>query len=823
MILFLDQITEKNDCSVGGKALNLGKLVQIGMNVPNGFVLCSDIYEEYIKDNKIDEYIVKKITKINEKNCSIKNASEELKELFIKGEFTETVKVMIEKAYTKLGVSLPLAVRSSASAEDLNDSSFAGQLESYMNIKNKNELFSAIKNCYASLWSERAIKYRLDRGYDSYNQSMGVIVQEMIDSEKSGVLFTVNPATGNSDEIEINANYGLGESVVSGNVTADSYIVNKESKKIEVTLGDKKFKYVPSEHLIKRVEIEENEKNSKVLRDIEILKLSEIGIAIEKAYGYAMDIEWSIKNETIYIVQARAVTTQKKVDNSKIVNKYLTKLSLDSKTREMLSFIIEKLPFVLKPLEYDYIMQINSAKTKILEENGIIVNSMLNMDNRGIMYFNKVKKHINFRIFRLPLTLKRMKDFCYCSKRCKEFLQKAKEELVIIKSYDFENMNLNECRDFLIFGYNFLAELGYNRFKYAVIPSIKDRRIAKYLQKLNGNYPVFDLYNDLESRTIKISKGILDISRIIKSDSELKSEVLNGTSYSFLRSKYPLFKEKIDSFISLNGYKSDYNCYCIQGRSFIENPDMILDMVIPVILHEQNEKKNGKLYYREIMNSLKKIYGSKYPEIEKIIENFRYFHIVREETQYMWEEIFFYIRKCLERINFIMFKNKDYGKGIGNLFFFELLTAIDNGEIDEQYNQLIKERKKAVSIANEVWELSKSQIYAESSDRLEGISGNTGIAIGKACIVRSPKEFYKMKKGDILVCPFTDPEWSFLFDLASGVVSDTGSALSHAAIVTREYGIPSVLGVGFGTSRLHDGDIIKVDGNTGMVVKVKNG
>ena len=131
MILFLDQITSKNNCSVGGKALNLGKLVQIGMNVPNGFVICSDTYEEYIKDNKIDEYIDKKITEINEKNCSIKSVSEELKDLFNNGKFTDSVTAMIENAYTKLGVSIPLAVRSSASSEDLKDSSFAGQLESY--------------------------------------------------------------------------------------------------------------------------------------------------------------------------------------------------------------------------------------------------------------------------------------------------------------------------------------------------------------------------------------------------------------------------------------------------------------------------------------------------------------------------------------------------------------------------------------------------------------------------------------------------------------------------------------------------------------------
>ena len=175
------------------------------------------------------------------------------------------------------------------------------------------------------------------------------------------------------------------------------------------------------------------------------------------------------------------------------------------------------------------------------------------------------------------------------------------------------------------------------------------------------------------------------------------------------------------------------------------------------------------------MIRLKEIYGKKYQDIEKQIEYFRYFHVVREESQYIWETLFYYVRQCVKRINYILLGSEDYEVGIANLFHKELL------------------------------------------DVLKGVSGSAGIAAGKVCIINSPKEFYKMQKGDILVCHLTDPEWTPLFKLASAVVADTGAALSHAAIVAREFNIPAVLGVGFATTKYKDGDMIQVDGNKGVV------
>ncbi|MDU6631183.1 MAG: PEP-utilizing enzyme, partial [Lachnoanaerobaculum sp.] len=159
----------------------------------------------------------------------------------------------------------------------------------------------------------------------------------------------------------------------------------------------------------------------------------------------------------------------------------------------------------------------------------------------------------------------------------------------------------------------------------------------------------------------------------------------------------------------------------------------------------------------------------------------------------------------------------NYKTGISNLFFNELTEAMKRGYLNKKDIENIKNRNEKFPLSIKVWQASKLLIFDAKGNILKGVSGSVGKAVGRVCIIQSPKEFYKMKKGDILVCHLTDPEWTPLFKLASAVVADTGAALSHAAIVAREYNIPAVLGVGFATTKFKDGDMIQVDGDTGIV------
>ena len=251
-------------------------------------------------------------------------------------------------------------------------------------------------------------------------------------------------------------------------------------------------------------------------------------------------------------------------------------------------------------------------------------------------------------------------------------------------------------------------------------------------------------------------------------------------------------------------------------KTFWEDPDRLVHILRPILASKETPVEGAK-DFNGLMTALKRLYGTSYRELEKNIGYFRYFHVVREESQYLWEGLFYYVRQCVTRANQLLLGDEDYRIGIANLFHRELMEAMERGSLNREDREKIRRRNEKFPLAVKVWEASKSLVFEAKGDVLKGVSGSTGSAVGRVSVIHSPEEFYKMNKGDVLVCPFTDPEWTPLFKLASAVVADTGSALSHAAIVAREYNIPAVLGVGFATAKLKDGDRVQVDGDNGTV------
>jgi putative pyruvate, water dikinase len=391
------------------------------------------------------------------------------------------------------------------------------------------------------------------------------------------------------------------------------------------------------------------------------------------------------------------------------------------------------------------------------------------------------------------------------------------KDISILKSKDFENMSLTECREFLEYSYKLTKDLSYDRFKYALFPTmLVFDKYSKILKKINPDYTAFDLYKNLDNKTSTINNDISKMAGEISKNNKLKEAVLLGESYKNLYNEFDDFKSVTDDFLQKNGFKSDYNCYCLEAKTFIEDPDRLIDILKPILASTftKNEKTER---FDDLMLKLKSVYGSKYKHMETDINSLRYFHVVREESQYLWESLFYYVRKCVTKVNMLLLENENYKTGISNLFFNELIEAMKRGYLNKKDIENIKNRNEKFPLSIKVWQASKLLIFDAKGDSLKGVSGSVGKAVGRVCIIQSPKEFYKMKKGDILVCHLTDPEWTPLFKLASAVVADTGAALSHAAIVAREYNIPAVLGVGFATTKFKDGDMIQVDGDTGIV------
>lgn len=328
-IKWFDEISKQDVSIVGGKGANLGELTHLNLPVPPGFCISSRAYEEFIEFAKLNEFVKSLMSTVDVEDVdSLFDASEAIQNRIIESEFFEQLEQEIISAYRKfssnLGIINPrVAVRSSATAEDLPDASFAGQQETYLHISGEKELLVHIKKCFASLWTSRAIYYREKQKYNHFDVALSVVIQKMVNSEKSGVMFTANPISLNKNEMMINASYGLGEAVVSGMVTPDEYIIDKRTHEIiSKNIASKNFMVVEKKDHVgtEKVNIEDYLGNEFVEKEClskdEIRTLIERGIKVEKLYGIPQDTEWAFDKDTkeFYFLQSRPITTLKDED-----------------------------------------------------------------------------------------------------------------------------------------------------------------------------------------------------------------------------------------------------------------------------------------------------------------------------------------------------------------------------------------------------------------------------------------------------------------------------------------------------------------------------
>ncbi|MCX8198262.1 MAG: phosphoenolpyruvate synthase [Candidatus Micrarchaeota archaeon] len=314
-IMWFSEIRKNNLGEVGGKGANLGEMASIGLPVPNGFVVTSGAYFLFIKHNRIDQVIKEMTDGLDvEQTSQLAKASETIKSRILGGEIPQHLRQEIIDAYRNLqpGKEPYVAVRSSATAEDLPEASFAGQQSTFLNIRGAENCVQAVKECWASLFEPRSIYYRTTNKFDHLKVGLAAVVQLMVQSEKAGVMFTVDPVSQNRSKIAIEGAYGLGEAVVSGSVTPDRYIVDKNSMQIEVKdIARQTWMIAKINDTNEHINIKEEMQERQKLTDSQIVELAELGKRIEKHYGKPQDIEWAVAEGKIYIVQSRPITTLK--------------------------------------------------------------------------------------------------------------------------------------------------------------------------------------------------------------------------------------------------------------------------------------------------------------------------------------------------------------------------------------------------------------------------------------------------------------------------------------------------------------------------------
>jgi pyruvate,water dikinase len=311
-VLWLDDIRADDIGSVGGKGASLGEMTAAGLPVPPGFVVTAETYRSFIEDTGIDERLFEAVDVDAEDSTALAEAEATAKELVLGTEMPEHLREEIVASYDRLGDGEEpfVAVRSSATAEDLPDASFAGQQETFLNIT-REDLVDRVKRCWASLFTKRAIYYRQEKGFDHSVVDIAVVVQRMVDAEKSGVMFTSHPSTGEAKMI-IESAWGLGEAVVSGSVSPDNYVIDRETGEVlDETIADKKVLMEKDEETGETVtrEVPEDRRTARVLDEAEIAALIDIGERAEDHYDTPQDVEWAIVDGEVFMLQSRPITT----------------------------------------------------------------------------------------------------------------------------------------------------------------------------------------------------------------------------------------------------------------------------------------------------------------------------------------------------------------------------------------------------------------------------------------------------------------------------------------------------------------------------------
>lgn len=307
----LDEFEPQHNETSGGKGKSLSRMLSQKINIPNGFVILSSTFDNFLKQSNLNREIDLILQNVDTNAMyTIENASEQIQELILNTIFPKDLILEIFNEHKNMNMTL-VAVRSSATAEDGIEHAWAGQLDTFLNTS-KEDLILNIQKCWASLYTPRAIFYRFQKDLNHHPISVAVVVQNMIQSEISGVAFSVHPITRDSNELIIEAGYGLGEAMVSGKITPDSYVVKKDSLKIidkYISKQDKKLIYSENNQSNIWKDVFSTDLNSQKLSDEQIQKLSKLILEIENFYGRPQDIEWAYFREEFYIIQSRPITT----------------------------------------------------------------------------------------------------------------------------------------------------------------------------------------------------------------------------------------------------------------------------------------------------------------------------------------------------------------------------------------------------------------------------------------------------------------------------------------------------------------------------------
>lgn len=863
-ILNLRDIDNTKIYLAGGKGANLGELLKIDeILVPEGFCVTTVAYKKMTENNQefnslLGELSYLKIDKIGK----IKEISNKIRAVIERSSVFKDIAEEVFEHLKKLGEKEAYAVRSSATAEDLPAASFAGQQDTYLNVVGKDSILKHIKKCWGSLYTERAIIYRLQNGFNHNKVQLAVIVQKMVFPEVSGIIFTADPVTSNRKILSIDASFGLGEALVSGLVNADSYQV-RNGKIVDKKIQNKKIAIYGTEGgRTKDQEIELKLQNIQALTDNQILHLEYLGRKIEEYFGYPQDIEWCLANGIFYVVQSRPITTLYPIPEADDKGNHVY-LSVGHQ---------QMMTDPLKPLGMSLMMLVSYGRW--LKAGGrlyIDISQMLVSEDGRKVLLNNMKQLEPLTEYAVMTIIER--DFIKCSKSEKKNqssdnknkanitedynLQIENNPAIVselIKKNQISIANLKQkiqektgtdLIDFILEDLNELKKILFDEQSTAVYTAAINASlwINEKMNEWLGEKNAADILSQSVENNITSQMGLelLDVADVIRPYPEIINYLQNIKNDRFL-DELPNYDGGAQVQEVINDYLNKYGMRCsgeidITRPRFMERPTTLIPMILNNIRSfEPNEsQRRFEQGLNEALKKEKELLDklNKLPNGEKIVkETKRRINIIRNFIGYreypkygMVSRYYVYKEALMKEANRLMMTNIINEKeDIYHLTFDELREVIATNKLDYEIIGKRKEEFKSFEkltpprVITSEGEIITGKYKSENipEGALAGLAVSSGVIEGRARVILSMEDA-DLQEGDILITTFTDPSWTPLFVSIKGLITEIGGIMTHGSVIAREYGLPAVVGVENATKLIKDGDRIRVNGTEGYV------
>ena len=851
--------------TVGGKAINLAQMTKDGFRVPPAFAITVDAYDSFITDTGLRERIGAELSKIDfDDEGSLSAGTERIRSMISSEDMPASLVGEIDTLLSEYGDSY-YAVRSSAVAEDLPDASFAGQQDTFLFIRAADVCRMAIL-CWASYWNERAVKYRHDTGIDHLSTGMAVVVQRMVSSDTSGVMFTVNPVDG-SDDVVIESSWGLGESIASGVITPDRFVLGRDGTVKERSIRHKVKGYFLKDGSNQLIDIEPSRMDSPSSDDGLLKDVLDLGLRLEEHFKAPQDVEWAVEDGVLYVLQSRNITTitdPEEHDDILWTRGYGDEYWADATT----------------PMFFDVM---GKMLTKYVNHEGAKMLGYKDLTSGPLIKLHKSRAYFNTwvleRVFSYYPRFVRSKELLNYFplkdqeriSKCPTHMGKAVWSQVRVMFLDpdgsmlrtdraykkwakgfmdvckqFDGTDLTKITDQELFdlykGVEKASIKHYQLIRYGMVSHsiatnlmIKNWLI-KWIDDKDGSYYA-GLISGLENnKTVETNIGYSEMAKTVRADPELKRRIDTMSSEEFvdwLETQDNRLKEQFDEFIETYGHRSNTReMYFPRWR---ENRPYVVD-VVRLLSQSESDLKELEQKRREERLVLEKEVKRKirrsgvtgvfrcalYGVVLKLAQKYLTF---RENQRFYLDHILFRERLAILEMGRRLAERGAIPTKEDVFFLFEeeALDLFISGSTEPvkdiearkaeffKYTHILPPKfvKNGVDFDD--------TIAIDSSNLVYGTASSPGVVTGRIHVIESIEGLSEIEDGDILVTSNTDPGWTAAFSRLGGLITETGGILSHGAVISREYRIPAVTAVMGATKLFKTGQTVTVDGNDGII------